>query len=126
LGWLLTSIIFVSNFCCADDAQFRDQLEYVADSTVIVGLHGAGLTLSIFAPVHHSCLVEIVPAGFKLHLFQNVRSFGVEYEQLKLEEQVDGNESFSNLTLTTSDLAAIESTLSRRLRNARNTLEKSK
>jgi hypothetical protein len=54
-----------------------------------------------------------------------VRSFGVEYELLKLEEQLDGNESFSNLTLTTSDLAAIESTLGRRLENARNTLERS-
>jgi capsular polysaccharide biosynthesis protein len=92
-------------------AQLQDQIAYVSDASVIVGIHGAGLALSIFAPSNHSCLIEIVPAQFNLHLFQNVRSFAIDYEQVRLSEQSSINKAFSNLILSNSDIVRIKRVL---------------
>jgi Glycosyltransferase 61 len=74
---------FFSSFRQIPPHQFLEQVEVTANASLIVGLHGAGLTLAVFAPPG-SCLVEIMPPNFVMRLFESVSSGGLNYVKLTM------------------------------------------
>ena len=56
------------------------------DATVIIGIHGAGLALSMFAP-NDSDLIEIEPAYHYLSLFKIVTADRMSHNMIRLLKQ---------------------------------------
>lgn len=99
--------------------QFDDLLAYVDDAIVIVGLHGPGLALSVFAPSRGSCLVEIMPQKEASYLYESVRSYGLDYVRVKLSANPAQWFMHSRLVLSASDLRVIESTITEKVLSGR-------
>eukprot|EP00171_Calliarthron_tuberculosum_P010403 IDg10403t1 len=66
-------------------ALFWEQVGAFADASVIVGFHGAGLSLGVFAP-RGAALVEIEPDYHQLDLFGRLETGGMDYERLILSK----------------------------------------
>lgn len=96
---------------------FKAQVGLYADASVVVGIHGAGLALCVFAP-RDAAVVEIWPHGFALGLFGNLRSFGLQYDLVKLRNGSQGKMERVNL-LFEEDRRAVEDVLRERLRERR-------
>ena len=65
---------------------FDEQLRIVRDTDVLVGVHGAGLSLQMFMP-QRSSVVEILPFGFKHYGFRNLASLrGNRYFSVHADE----------------------------------------
>ena len=70
----------------ADETEnFWTQVRYVCDASVIVGLHGAGLALGLFAPNEGTSLVEIQAEDQKSLLFESLKSHGIHHTIVNLE-----------------------------------------
>ena len=54
-----------------EDLSYADQLRRVRDTTILVGLHGAGLTHLMFLPAE-AVVVEVKPRDFGSFLFRNM------------------------------------------------------
>jgi hypothetical protein len=93
--------------------QFEDQVSNVGNASVVVGLHGAGLALSVFAPASESTLVEIVPQYHAGKLcYENIRSFGIDYLQVKLQGHMFRQLFFrGKLHISVNDAKRIEGAL---------------
>lgn len=72
---------------------FGVQVNAVGDASVVFGLHGAGLSHSIFAPPRTAELVEIMPSNMNLNLFGTIRNAaGGTHTLYKLKAQpIDKN-----------------------------------
>ena len=68
----------------ADSLSMREQLRYVSDSDVLIGMHGAGLTLCLMLP-RHGALLEFMPnyviPSFKTHFKGIAKQRGLIYRQ---------------------------------------------
>lgn len=92
---------------------FEEQIAYVKSAAMIVGLHGAGLTLGLFAP-EHCALVEVFPAGSRVNLFRNLEMSGLNHTNIVLDPwEVQQR---NNITLTKRDLAKVQSVLLDKMR----------
>lgn len=74
---------------------FRKQVGVFEDACVIIGMHGAGLALSVFAPPK-TALIEIEPDYHFLSLFGNSRSGGLRYDVVQLSKGTTSEPMFSS------------------------------
>ena len=65
---------------------FYKQVSQFEDAAVIIGIHGAGLALSIFAP-NDAALIEIEPAYHSLSLFKSVAASGLSHDMIRLSKE---------------------------------------
>jgi capsular polysaccharide biosynthesis protein len=90
---------------CAE--QYEGQVDCTKDASLVIGIHGAGLTLAVFAPTNASSLLEIVPKGFALDLFGAVTSYGLDYSKVLLSEH--GTKRMVNIGLRRKDKEKLKS-----------------
>ncbi len=100
---------------------FHTQVAHFEDACVIVGLHGAGLALSVFAP-RSAALVEIEPVYHFLPLFRSVRSSGIAYDMIQLSNGTM-NEFMYSSDLIPKDERRIATLLRTRLRERKRMLQ---
>lgn len=77
---------------------FENQIQFFTDASVIVGMHGAGLSLSTMAP-RGATLIEIEPEDHGMILFKNVLSSGLGYHHVKLSKGTRVKGSYSSLLI---------------------------
>ncbi|KAF2757664.1 hypothetical protein EJ05DRAFT_501191 [Pseudovirgaria hyperparasitica] len=53
------------------EMSFGEQLEVISNTTVLIGVHGAGMTHSIFMP-EGSTIIDIMPPGLQCKGFENI------------------------------------------------------
>ncbi|KXJ87959.1 hypothetical protein Micbo1qcDRAFT_20330 [Microdochium bolleyi] len=62
---------------------FREQIALARETDILVGVHGAGLTHTLFMRQDMGALVEIFPEGFELRCFRAMaRDRGLEYYKM--------------------------------------------
>lgn len=92
---------------------FEQQIRFFTDAAIVVGFHGDGLALSVFAP-RGAKVIEIEPEYLTSDMFGLVQSSGLSYELIRLAK---GSSNGSVLTsrLIPHDKQVIESLLERSL-----------
>lgn len=94
---------------------FAEQIRYFVDAAIIIGFHGAGLALGVFAP-RGAKLIEIEPEYHSMNIFGHLRSSGLSYEVVRLSKG-SSNGSLHSSELIRHDKRVIESVLERSLQD---------
>ena len=88
-----------------DQFEFMHQLQLVTDTDILIGMHGAGLTHTVFLP-KHATLIELIPMYWAYNAHGHFEAFAKwrHLHYISWENEIDANEVEEKYTNIPTDV----------------------